>query len=143
MIAQRKWIVPTVTTLSLTMAVAVWAHGFGGPGGPGGPGPRHGGPGSGLVERLIDPCGSSCFDKGRTCFGAADAAALNCSQQTCDAAIQSARAACDADRSAQACKDGRKALRGCIDPCVQTLHTQLGSCHASVGSCRDACESAQ
>jgi hypothetical protein len=57
MIAQRKWIVPTVTTLSLTMAVAVWAHGFGGPGGPGGPGPRHGGPGSGLVDRHVSTRG--------------------------------------------------------------------------------------
>ena len=59
------------------------------------PGGGSGGPPAGrLLERLIAPCRTACFDTVRICHDTAEADALASAQSACATEIQTAQSAC-------------------------------------------------
>ena len=129
----------TAATVILGVALTASGRGFrGGPGpedGPGFRGPRPGG----LLQQLVFPCRAGCFDTARTCHEAAESAAVDCGQQTCDAPIQAARAACQTDVTSDACATARTALASCLSPCVSAAETAFSSCRDAVEGCLATC----
>jgi len=83
-------ILSLLTFLAAHPVLAQWS--------PGGPGFPDGGPGrppaGRLLERLIAPCRTACFDTVRICHDTAEADALASAQSACATEIQTAQSAC-------------------------------------------------
>jgi hypothetical protein len=134
-----------LATVALMVAVSAGPVAARGPGGPGVPGFPGGGPGphgsgsSALLERLIYPCRSACFDAARTCTDTADAAALSCVGAACASTIDTARTACDGDPLTDDCRTARSALKTCPQACLTTRNDAAGTCRTTADDCLDAC----
>src|SRR5262245_1612982 len=123
------------------MAAPVAGRGPGGPG-PGfpggGPGPHGFGSGA-LLERLIYPCRSACFEAARTCTDTADTPALSCAEAACASTIDTARTACASDPSTDDCRTARDALLTCAQACLMTRNDAASTCRTTGDECPDAC----
>ena len=135
-------IVALTTLFALSVVVPVGARAFGRGGGGPGFGGRAGGLG-GLLERLLNPCRSDCRDTADDCSAAADSAALTCIDGACAAEVTTAQSACATERRSPDCRDAISALRECAATCLDTRTTAVTACHAALGDCLDACDSAQ
>ncbi len=117
--------------LALGMASVALGFGHGGPDGASGPGGR-------LVERLVFPCRSGCFDTSRTCFQTAGSTATTCTTSRCESQIGAARTACAPGRTS-ACESAIGTLETCAQPCTDTAATSATSCRDTMLSCVTAC----
>src|SRR5262249_58492074 len=107
--------------------IPVAARGPAGPGFPGeGPGP-HGFGSSAVLDQLIYPCRSACFDAARTCTDTADAAGLTCVEAACGSTIHTARSPGASCPSTADCSTARDALRTCAQACLTTRNDAAGS----------------
>jgi len=136
---RRRWFVPLVCTLTLSLGAVAAAHA--GPGGrPGGVG--RGGLG-GLLSHLISPCPAACGDTARECVEAADAAAVACIADACSGEVATAQTACADERFSETCRGAIADLRECGSDCLDTRHTSLQVCREAFSDCRDACAAAE
>ena len=83
-----------------------------------------------LLEQLIDPCRTTCFDTVRTCHDTAEAEALASAQSTCATEIQTAQRACaTTNRPSQACQDAVSALRTCAQSPLTAFRSAVNACN--------------
>jgi len=132
----------TIVGVALGASAVAWGHGFG-PGGfrgrGGRPGDRGGVHGGAVLQRLLFPCRTGCFDAADTCVEAAESAAESCAGESCASQITAARTACQADRTSDDCDSAISALRTCAETCLDTEATALASCRTTLSSCLDGC----
>jgi hypothetical protein len=106
-------------------------------------------PGGRLLEKLIDPCRTSCFDQVRSCRDVAQASALDTIQKSCGSGdsgqntspLQAAQIACKSDHTSQACQAARSALRSCAQSALTQLRSALYTCRnpTNVENCVEIC----
>lgn len=92
----------------------------------------------GRPRPAIDPaCARECG--ARECLKEAHDDAKACAEAACPSEVAVVRAACEADRRSDACREGREALRSCAVPCREALGDAKEACREERSTCLAEC----
>lgn len=84
-------------------------------------------------------CTMECRRAHHACVDAARAAGRLCIAETCSAEQEAVEAACEANPASQECADARRALRACMQPCLEEYRADLSQCRAAAKDCMGGC----